>query len=323
MEIHRRKVLHLSAAVAALSLTSRAARADNYPSRPVHILVGFGAGMAVDIVARLIAAPLSDRLGQPVVVENHPGAATNLAAAEVVRAAPDGYTLLAMTVNNAVNATLYKDLKFNLMTDIAPVAATFRSPNVLVAPLSLPVKTLPEFIAYAKAHPGKINCATGGPGSAPYMDAELFKMMTGLDLVNIPYTGSYMPDLLSGQIQCAFPVMAGAIADVRAGKLRALAVTSAERSNALPDVPPVAEFVPGFEASVWYGVGAPKNMPAAVINKLNSAINSVLADAKLKTRFADIGGVPMGGSPEAFRTLIANDVTKWAKVIRVANIKPM
>ncbi len=323
MKIHRRQVLHLGAASAALSLTSRAARADDYPSRPVRIFVGFGAGMAVDIVARLIAASLSDRLGQPVVVENHPGAATNFAAGEVVRAAPDGYTLLAMTVNNAVNATLYKNLKFNIMTDLTPIAATFRSPNVLVVTLSLPVKTLPEFIAYAKAHPGKINCATGGPGSAPYMAAELFKMMTGLDLVNIPYTGNYVPDLLSGQVQCAFPVMAGAIANIRAGKLRALAVTSAERSDALPDVPPVAEFVPGFEASIWYGIGAPKNTPAAIINKLNNEINSVLADPKLKTRFADIGGVPMGGSPEAFRTLIANDVTKWANVIRVAKISPM
>ena len=323
MKIRRREVLHLGAAAAALSLTSRAARADNYPSRPVRIFVGFGAGMAVDIVTRLIAEPLSERLGQPVVVENHPGAATNIAAEEVVRAAPDGYTLLAMTVNNAVNATLYKNLKFNIMTDITPVIATFSSPNVLVVTLSLPVKTLPEFIAYAKARPGKINCATGGPGSAPYMDAELFKMMTGLDLVNVPYTGSYMPDLLSGQLQCAFPVMAAAIANIRAGKLRALAVTSAERSNALPDVPPVAKFVPGFDASIWYGIGAPRNTSASIINKLNSAINSVLADPKLKTRFADIGGVPMGGSPGSFRRLIANDVTKWAKVIQVAKIQPM
>ncbi len=315
MKIPRRDVLRLGAAATALSLSSRAVRADSYPSRPVHLIVGFPAGYATDIVARLIAASLSERLGQQVVVENHPGAATNVAAEEVVHSAPDAYTLLAMTVTNAVNATLYKNLKFNILTDIVPIVATFSSPNVLVVTPSLPVKTLPEFIAYAKAYPGKINYASAGYGSAPNVNAELFKMMTGVNLVHIPYSNSFIPDLLSGQVQCAFPPIPLAIANVRAGKLRALAVTSAQRSDALPNVPTVAEFVPGFEASIWHGIGAPKNTPAAIINKLNSEINAALADPKLTKRFADLGGVPIGGSPQAFRTRIANEITKWEKVI--------
>jgi tripartite-type tricarboxylate transporter receptor subunit TctC len=322
MKILRREFLHLSASATALSLSSRSVWADNYPSRPIHLIVGFPAGYATDIVARLIAASLSQRLGQQVVVENHPGAATDIAAEEVVNAAPDGYTLLAMTVTNAVNATLYKNLSFDIHTDIAPIVATFTSPNVLVVTPSLPVKTLPEFISYAKAHPGKINYASAGYGSAPNVNAELFKMMTGVNLVHVPYSTSFIPDLLSGQVQCAFPPIPLAIANIRAGKLRALAVTSARRSDALPGVPAVAEFVPGFDATIWHGIGAPKNTPATIVSKLNSEINAVLADPKVKERFADLGGAAIGGSSEQFRTLIADEVTKWGKVIRTANINP-
>jgi tripartite-type tricarboxylate transporter receptor subunit TctC len=285
--------------------------ADTYPSRPVRLIVGFPAGYATDIVARLIAQSLSERLGLQVFVENHPGAATNIAVEEVVKAVPDGYTLLAMTVTNAVNATLYKNLHFDIVHDIAPIAATFRSPNVLVVTPSLPAKTLPEFIAYAKANPGKINYASAGYGSAPNVNAELFKMMAGVDLVHVPYSGSF-----------AFPPVPLAIANIRAAKLRALAVASATRSDALPDVPAVGEFVPGFEASIWHGIGAPRKTPAAIVNKLNREINAVLADPKIKERFADIGGIPLGGSPAALHALITDEIAKWGKVIQVANINP-
>jgi len=322
MKLPRREFLHLVWGAAALPTLSRIAMADTYPSRPVRLIVGFPAGYATDIVARLVAQSLSERLGQQVFVENHPGAATNIAVGEVVNATPDGYTLLGMTVTNAVNATLYKSLRFDIIDDIAPIVATFRSPNVLVVTLSLPAKTLPEFIAYAKANPGKINYASAGYGTAPNVNAELFKMMTGVDLVHVPYSGSFVADLLSGQVQCAFPPIPLAIANIRADKLRALAVTSATRSDAIPDVPAVAEFVPGFEASIWHGIGAPKNTPAAIINKLNHQINAVLVDPKIKERFADIGGIPLGGSPADFRTLITDEIAKWGKVVRVANINP-
>ena len=322
MKLARRKFLHVAAGVAILPAATRLASALDYPARPVRIIVGFPAGYATDIVARLVAQSLSERLGQQVFVENHPGAATNIAVGEVVNATPDGYTLLAMTVTNAVNATLYKNLHFDIVHDIAPIAATFRSPNVLVVTPSLPAKTLPEFIVYAKANPGKVNYASAGYGTGPNVNAELFKMMAGVDLVHVPYSGSFVPDLLSGQVQCAFPPIPLAIANIRAGKLRALAVTSAMRSDALPDVPAVAESVPGFEASIWHGIGAPKNTPATIINKLNHQINAVLADPKIKERFADIGGIPLGGSPADFRTLITDEVAKWGKVIQVANINP-
>ncbi len=322
MNLPRREFLHLAAAAVALPAVAPLAMADTYPSRPVRLIVGFPAGYATDIVARLVAQSLSERLGQQVAVENHPGAATNIAAEEVVRAAPDGYTLLAMTVTNAVNTTLYKNLNFDISRDIAPVAATFRSPNDLVVTPSLPAKTIPEFIAYAKSNPGKINYASAGYGSAPNVNAELFKMMVGVDLVHVPYSGSFVPDLLSGQVQCAFPPIPLAIANIRAGKLRALGVTSAKRSDALPDVPAVAEFVPGFEASIWHGIGTPKNASAAIIAKLNHEINAVLADPKVKERFADVGGAPIGGSPAEFAKLITDEIAKWGKVIRVANINP-
>jgi tripartite-type tricarboxylate transporter receptor subunit TctC len=322
MKVPRREFLHLAAGAIALPVISRIAMADTYPSRPVRLIVGFPAGYATDIVARLVAQSLSERLGQQVAVENRPGAATNIAAEDVVNAAPDGYTLLAMTVTNAVNATLYKNLNFNISRDIAPIAATFRSPNVLVVTPSLPAKTVPEFIAYAKANSGKINYASAGYGSAPNVNAELFKMMAGVDLVHVPYSGSFVPDLLSGQVQCAFPPIPLAIANIRAGKLRALAVTSAKRSDALPGVPAVAEFVPGFEATIWHGIGAPKKTPAAIINKLNHEVNAVLADLKVVERFADIGGAPLDGSPADFAKLINDEIAKWGKVIRVANINP-
>lgn len=321
MKLPRRKFLHLAWGTTALPAPSRIAMADTYPSRPVRLIVGFPAGYATDIVARLVAQSLSERLGQQVFVENHPGAATNIAVGEVVNAAPDGYTLLAMTVTNAVNATLYKNLHFDIIHDVAPIVATFRSPNILVTP-SLPAKTLPEFIAYAKANPRKINYASAGYGTAPNVNAELFKMMAGVDLAHVPYSGSFVPDLLSGQVQCAFPPIPLAIANIRAGKLRALAVTSATRSDALPDVPAVAEFVPGFEASIWHGIGAPRKTPTAIINKLNHQINAALGDPKIKERFADIGGIPLGGSPADFDTLITDEIAKWGKVIRVANINP-
>jgi tripartite-type tricarboxylate transporter receptor subunit TctC len=322
MNLPRRGFLYLSAAASAVAAIPRLVIADSYPSRPVRLIVGFPAGYATDIVARLVAQSLSERVGQQVFVENHPGAATNIAAEEVVKAVPDGYTLLAMTVTNAVNATLYKNLKFNIVQDIAPVVATFRSPNVLVVTPALPAKTLPEFIAYAKANPGKINYASAAYGSAPNVNAELFKMMAGVDLLHVPYSGSLLPDLLSGQVQCAFPPIPLAIANIRAGKLRALAVTSATRSDALPDVPAVAEFVPGFEASIWHGIGAPKKTPEAIINTLNHQINAVLADPKVKERFADVGGVSLGGSSADFHKLITDEIAKWGNVIRVANINP-
>ena len=268
MKLPRREFLHLAWGATAVPILSLMAMADTYPSRPVRLIVGFPAGYATDIVARLVAQSLSERLGQQVFVENHPGAATNIAAEEVVRAVPDGHTLLAMTVTNAVNATLYDNLKFRIANDLAPIAATFRSPNVLVVTPSLPAKTLPEFIAYAKANPGKINYASAGYGTGPNVNAELFKLMAGVDLVHVPYSGSFVPDLLSGQVQCAFPPIPLAIANIRAGKLRALAVTSATRSDALPDVPAVAEFVPGFEASIWHGIGAPNSSFSSRVTSL-------------------------------------------------------
>ncbi len=322
MKLPRREFLHLAAAAVAFPGIAPVAMAETYPSRPVRLIVGFPAGYATDIVARLVAQSLSERLRQQVAVENRPGAATNIAAEEVVKAAPDGYTLLAMTVTNAVNTTLYKNLNFDISRDIAPIAATFRSPNVLVVTPSLPAKTIPEFIAYAKSNPGKINYASAGYGSAPNVNAELLKMMAGVDLVHVPYSGSFVPDLLSGQVQCAFPPIPLAIANIRAGKLRALGVTSATRSDALPGVPAVAEFVPGFEASIWHGIGAPKETPAALIGRLNREVNAVLADPKVKERFADVGGTPIGGSPGEFAKLIADEIAKWGKVIRVANINP-
>jgi tripartite-type tricarboxylate transporter receptor subunit TctC len=321
MKRPRRRFLQLAAGAAALPAVSQLVWAQTYPSRPVRIVVGYPAGIAPDVTARLIAQSLSDRLGQQVIVDNRPGAGSNIAADAVVRAVPDGYTLLAITVTNTVNSTLYDNLSFNLVRDIAPVAGTFRSPQVLEVNPSVPAKTLPEFIAYAKANPGKVNFASDGIGSAPHVVGELFKVMAGVDLVHVPYRGSYLPDLLSGQVQAAFSSIATSIAYIRAGQLRALAVTTTTRSDALPDIPTIRETVPGFEAYLWHGIGVLKNTPIEIIDKLNKEINAVLSDPNLKTRFASLGGETMLMAPAEFGKFIADETDKWAKVIKFAGIK--
>ena len=319
---HRRSFLRLAAGAAAFPSLSRVASADNYPTRPVHIIVAFPAGNASDTIARLAAQGLSERLGQSFVIENRPGAGGQIGVELVVRAPPDGYTLLVASAVNAVNATLYGKLNYNFMRDIAPVASICRVPDVMVVNPSVPAKTVPEFIAYAKANPGKINMASAGNGSASHLAGELFKMMTGVDLVHVPYRGSFIPDLLGGQVQVTFAPIPVAIAYIRAGKLRVLAVTGAARSKALPDTPTVAEFVPGYEASAWYGIGAPEKTPAEIIDRLNKEITACLADPKVNARLSDLGAIPMAMTPEEFGKFIAAETEKWAKVIRAANIKP-
>jgi tripartite-type tricarboxylate transporter receptor subunit TctC len=321
MKLPRRKFLHLAAGAAALPAVSRVTWADTYPTRPVRIVVGFSAGTATDIDARLIAELLSVRLGQQVIVDNRPGAGSNVAAGAVVRAATDGYTLLAVTVTNAVNETLYTNLDFDFARDIVPIGGTMRTSNVLVVNPSVPAKTVPEFIAYAKANPGKINYASGGTGSAPNMAAELFKMMTGIDLVHVPYRGSSDPDMLAGRVQVEFSPIPRSIAYIRDARLRALAVTSATRSNALPEIPTMSEFVPGYVADVWHGIGAPKNTPMEIINRLNKEINAVLANPTIRARFANLGAEPMPMTSDEFGKFIADEIDKWAKVIKFANIK--
>jgi tripartite-type tricarboxylate transporter receptor subunit TctC len=298
--------------------------AQTYPTRPVRIIVGFTPGGGVDINARLIGQWLSERLGQQFVIENRPGAGTNIATEAVVRAAPDGYTLLLATVPNAINATLYDKLNFNFIRDITPVATISGVPNIMAVHPSFPAKTVPEFIAYAKANPGKVNMASVGNGTSGHVSGELFKRMAGVDLLHVPYRGAApaLTDLMGAQVQVMFPTMPASIQYVRAGTLRALAVTTATRSEALPDVPAVAEFVPGYEASTWYGVGAPKNTPAEIVEKLNKEINAALADPKLKARLADLGAEPMSMTPADFGKLIAEETEKWAKVIKFAGIKP-
>jgi tripartite-type tricarboxylate transporter receptor subunit TctC len=321
---HRRRFLHLAAGAAALPAVSRFAWAQTYPTRPVRIVVGFAAGGTSDIAARVIGQWLSERLGQQFVIENRPGAGTNIATEAVVRAVPDGYTLLFVATANAINAALNDKLSFNLIRDIAPVAGLTRGPFVMVVNPSLPAKTVPEFIAYAKANPGKMSMASGGIGVGGHVSGELFKMMAGVDLVHVPYRGGApaLTDLLSGQVPVYFGTMAALIEYIRAGKLRPLAVTTATRSEAMPDIPTVGEFVTGYEASAWDGVGAPKNTPTEIIDTLNKEINAALADPKIKARFADLGGTPMPGSPADFGKLIADETEKWAKVIKFANIKP-
>jgi tripartite-type tricarboxylate transporter receptor subunit TctC len=323
MKLPRRNFLHLAAGAAALPAVSRIAQAQTYPTRPVRIIVGFAAGGPADILARLMGQWLSERLGQPFVIENRPGGGGNIGTEAVVKAPPDGYTLLLAATANAVNATLYDKLNFNFISDIAPVAAISRYTFVMVVHPSMPTKTVPEFIAYAKANPGKINMASGGV-AALHVFGELFKMMTGVNLVHVPYRGQApaLADLLAGQVHVMFPNIVVSIEHIRAGRLRALAVTAATRSEALPDVPTVDEFVPGYEASGWSGLGAPKATPAGIVEKLNTEINAALADPKIKARLADLGGTPLVGSPADFGKLIAEDTEKWGKVIRAANIKP-
>ena len=323
MKLPRRQFLHLAAGAVALPAFSRVAVAQTYPTRPVKLVVGFPPGGGNDIVARLIAQWLSERLGQPFVVENRPGAGTNIATEGVVRAQPDGYTLLFMAPSSAINATLYEKLSFNFIRDIAPVASLIRLPNVMEVNLSVPVKTVPEFIAYAKADGSKINMASPGVGTSVHLSGELFKMMAGVDMLHVPYRGTApaLTDLLGGQVQVMFGTMTGSIEYIRTGKLRALAVTTATRAEALPEVPTVAEFVPGYEASTWYGIGAPKDTATEIIDKLNKEINAGLADPKMKAQLADLGGTVLAGSPAEFGRLIADETEKWGNVIRALNIK--
>jgi tripartite-type tricarboxylate transporter receptor subunit TctC len=324
MKLPRRRFLHLAAGAAVLPAAARIAWAQTYPSRPVRFMVGFGAGGAPDILARLMGQWLSDRIGQPFVVENRVGGSSGIATEAVVQAAPDGQTILLASLANVVNATLYDKLNYNFIRDIAPVGGISRDPNVMVVVPSFPAKTVPEFIAYAKANPGKINMASPGIGSTPHMAGELFKFMTGIDMAHVAYRGSppAITDLLAGQVQVYFAPISASIEYIKAGKLRPLGVTTAKRADALPDVPAVAEFVPGYEAVAFYGIGAPKNTPPEIVDKLNKEINAGLADATLKKRFADLGSVPFPGSPADFGKLIADETEKWAKVIKFANIKP-
>jgi tripartite-type tricarboxylate transporter receptor subunit TctC len=322
MKLTRRHLLHLATAAAALSIVTRTAASLDYPTRPVHIVVGFAAGINPDIIARVFAQSLSERFKQQFIVDDRPGAASNLGTEIVVRASPDGYTLLAVTSTNAVNATLYDKLSFDLIRDIAPVAGTVRLPDVLAVTPSFPSKTVPELIAYAKANPGKVTMASPGVGAASHVIGELFKSMSGIDMLHVPYRASYMTDLLAGQVQVAFSPMAQSGEFIKAGKLRALAVTGASRSEVLPDVPAVAEYVPGFEAYVWDGIGAPKNTPADVIDKLNDAINNALADPDMKARLVAMGAEPMVMTPAEFGKFIATETEKWAKVIKFAGVKP-
>jgi tripartite-type tricarboxylate transporter receptor subunit TctC len=323
MKLPRRQFLHLAVGAAALPAVSRIAWAQAYPSRPVRIIVGFAPGGATDIMARLMGQSLSERLGQQFVIENRPGAASNVGTEAVVNAAPDGYTLLVVTSVNAINASLYEKLNFNLIRDVVPVASIHREPFVMEANPSVPVKTVAEFIAHAKANPGKINMASAGIGSGNHISGELFKMMTGVNLVHVPYRGGgpALVDLLGGQVQVMFATMSSSIEYVRAGKLRALAVTTATRSPVLPDIPTVAEFVPGYESSFWTGVGAPRNTPAEIVDKLNKEMNATLADPKFKARLADLGGTALSGSPLDFGKFVADETEKWAKVVKFAGIR--
>ena len=323
MKLPRRNFLHLAAGAAALPALSRFAWAQAYPTRPVRIIVGFAPGGATDIMARLMGQSLSERLRQPFVIENKPGAATNIATEAVVNAAPDGYTLLMVTSVNAINASVYEKLNFNLIRDVVPIASIHREPFVMEANPSVPVKTVAEFIAYAKANPGKLTMASAGLGSGNHISGELFKMMTGVNLVHVPYRGGgpALVDLISGQVQVLFATMSSSIEYVRSGKLRALAVTTATRSPVLPDIPTVAEFVPGYESSFWTGVGAPKNTPAEIVDKLNKEMNATLADPKFKARLADLGGTALSGSPLDFGKFVADETEKWAKVVKFAGVK--
>jgi tripartite-type tricarboxylate transporter receptor subunit TctC len=323
MNLPRRQFLQVAAAAAALPALPRLARAQTYPARPVRIIVGLAAGGGTDIVARLIGQWLSEKLGQSFVIENRPGAAGNVATEAVVNAVPDGYTLLAVSPGAAINATLYDKLNFDFLRDIAPVAGILKVANVMAVTNALPVKTVPEFIAYAKANPDKISYGSAGVGSSNHLSGELLKMMAGPPMVHVPYRGAApaLTDLIGGQVQAIFSSVTSTIEYIKAGKLRALAVTSATRVETLPDLPTIAEFVPGYEAINWWGIAAPKATPAEIIDKLNREINAAFADPTIKTRLADLGGPPLAGSPADFGKLITDETTKWAKVIRAANIR--
>jgi tripartite-type tricarboxylate transporter receptor subunit TctC len=324
MKLSRRRLPFLVATAAALPIAARMASAQAYPSRPVRWLVGYAPGGGNDIVARLMGQWFSERLGQPFVIENRPGAATNMAAEAVVHAAPDGYTLLLVGQPNAINATLYEALSFNFIRDIAPAAGLMTVPNVMVVNPSFPAKTVPEFIAYAKANPGKINMASAGNGSAAHLAGELFNSLTGISMVHVPYRGQApaLADLLAGQVQVLFATSPASIEYVRSGKLRALAVTTAVRAEALPDLPCVGEFVPGYEASAWYGLGAPKNTPVEIVNKLNATVNAILADPTVKGRFDSMGATLITGSAAEFGKYVAEETEKWAKVVKFSGAKP-
>jgi tripartite-type tricarboxylate transporter receptor subunit TctC len=324
MKLPRRQFLHLAAGAAALPTVPRFAWAQAYPSRPVRIIVGFPAGGNLDMIARLMGQWLSERLGQPFIIENRPGAGTNIATETVVRAPADGYTLLMVGPTQAINATLYDKLTFNFIRDIAPVAGIISTANVMVVNPSVPAKTVPDFIAYAKANPRKVNMASGGTGAPSHIAGELFKMMTGIDMLHVPYRGGApaLTDLMGGQVQVYFGPITASIEHMKAGRLRALAVTTATRSEVLPDIPTVREFVPDYEASTWYGVGAPKATPAEIVDKLNREFNAGLADPKIKARLADLGGVPMPLTPPDFGKFIVDETEKWAKVVNFAGLKP-
>jgi tripartite-type tricarboxylate transporter receptor subunit TctC len=322
MRIQRRQFLHLAAPAVALTVATRHASALDYPTRPVRLVVGFPAGSGPDVVARLLGQKVSERLGQEVVVENRPGAGSNIATETVVRASADGYTLLFAAASNAINATLYANLTFDFTRDIAPVASIASTPFVMASNPAVPAKTIPEFIAYAKANPGKINMASPGNGTTPHLCGELFKIMTGVDFVHVPYRGNYMPDLFGGQVQIVFSTATQIIGYISAGKLRALGVTSAQRLEALPDVPAIGESVPGYEALGWFGVGAPKDTPLDTIEKINSEVNIAVASPDIKGRLITLGVLPMSMTSAAFGKFIAAETEKWGKVIRAANIKP-
>jgi tripartite-type tricarboxylate transporter receptor subunit TctC len=324
MKLPRRRFLHLAAGAAALPAASHIARAQAYPTRPVRFIVAFAAGGSNDIVARLIGQWLSERLGQPLINENRPGAGSNIGTEVVVRAPPDGYVLLMVGTPNAINATLYEKLSFDFIRDIAPVAGILRVPLVMEVHPSVPVHTVPEFIAYAKANPGKINMASGGNGGVTHVAGELFKMLTGVDLVHVPYRreAPAVTDLLGGQVQVMFATATVSIENIRAGRLRALAVSTATRFDGLADLPTIGDFVPGYEASAFFGVGAPRNTPAEIINKLNKEINAGLSDPKMKARLADLGGTVLAGSPADFGKLIVDETGKWAEVVKLSGARP-
>jgi tripartite-type tricarboxylate transporter receptor subunit TctC len=323
MRFPRRQFLRLAGAAAALPAVSRLARAQGYPSRQIRLIIGYPPGGSADITARLMAQWLGERLGQPVIIESRPGGGTNIATEAVINAPPDGYTLLLVAPANAINAALYEKLNHNFLRDMLPVAGLIRFPNVVVVNPDVPVKSIPELIEYAKANPGKLNMASSGNGSTIHMSGELFKMMTGVNMIHVPYRGGALAltDMIAGQVQVMFDNIPTAMEFVRSGKLRGLAVTGAARSETLPDLPTVADFLPGYEATSWYGLGAPKGTPSDIIDKLNREVNAILADPKTKARFAELGAILLPGTPSEFGKLVADETEKWGKVVKFSGAK--